>query len=178
MLALAFGSLWLFAALAAVDGLVLHLWRFRLYAFSDSRREHALHTLRAVLFVPILILLFARDSLGFALWTGVAIALVDTGIELWDTFIEPASRRALGGLTAFESTLHAALVTLRSAAIALILASKPAGAWTFATPSAVGPGYGAWGTSVVQALLGGAIAIALLHVWLAVRGTSRVPNAI
>ena len=38
----------------------------------------------------------------------------DTGLEAWDTFEEPASRRALGGLTAAEALLHVVLVTLRA----------------------------------------------------------------
>ena len=32
-----------FAALAAVDGLYIHLWRLRLHARPETRREHWLH---------------------------------------------------------------------------------------------------------------------------------------
>ena len=44
-------SLALFAAVGAYDGLYLHLWKYRLYAREESRREHALHTAVAFLFV-------------------------------------------------------------------------------------------------------------------------------
>jgi hypothetical protein len=64
ILALAFGMLWIFAGLAALDGLYLHLWKYQLHVRPESAAEHRLHTTRAVLFVPILVLLFARDFGG------------------------------------------------------------------------------------------------------------------
>jgi hypothetical protein len=48
-----------FAALAFVDGIWIHLVRLRLHARPQCRREHALHTARAVLFPAVLVLVAA-----------------------------------------------------------------------------------------------------------------------
>jgi len=155
-----------FVILAAVDGLYFHLWRLRLHARPGSRREHALHTARAVLFVPALVLLYSRNRGGLLLWAAAVVLLADTVLEIVDAFEEPSSRRALGGMAPVESALHVALVALRAASIALLLAAKPVDAWHPAAPLELAPGYGAWQAFVDQGLLGGAIATALLHVWL------------
>ena len=44
--------LMIFGMVAAVDVLYLHLWKYRLYARTESRREHKLHTAQGALFVP------------------------------------------------------------------------------------------------------------------------------
>jgi hypothetical protein len=155
--------------LAAVDGLYLHLWRLRLHERPESRREHLLHSARAVLFAPCLALVYGFESAGGWLWAGVALAVVDTALEGWDTFEEPGSRRAIGGLTAAEALLHVVLVTLRAVSLVLVLISLPAAAWSWSTPGTlreVEP----WQAIVVwTGLLPGATGVAALHVVLAVR---------
>jgi hypothetical protein len=144
-----------FAALAFLDGVYLHLWRLRLYAQPESRREHALHTARALLFPPLLLLLFAREAVGPLLALAVALAVADTILEAWDTLEEPRSRAALGGLSRAESLLHVVLISLRAAALALAFTSTGVEPWHE--------------TLVVQGLLPGAVFIAALHVALALR---------
>jgi hypothetical protein len=160
------------AALAVGDGLYLHLWRLRLHERPECRREHLLHTVRALLFPPALVLVYGYESAGAALWLGGALVAGDTALEAWDTFEEPASRRALGGLAAREALLHVALVTLRAVSLALALASRPADAWSAgASPWLldVAP----WQALVVwHGVLPGAVAVALLHAALAWRGRS------
>lgn len=158
-----------FTPLAAVDGLYIHLWKLRLHTRPEARGEHALHTARAVLFVPIALLLFALPSGGALLWAGAACALGDTVVELWDVFVESDSRRELGGVSRTEYVLHVVLTILRSAAIVLALAARPAEAWAWDAPLAL------IGTSSVATVIGanlvpGAIILAALHVWLGVRG--------
>lgn len=157
------------ALLALVDGVGLHLWRLRLFARPDSRREHLLHTARAMLFPGILVLVYARETSGPLLAFAVALVAADTLLEVWDTFEEPRSRASLGGLSRGESLLHVVLVSLRSASLALVFASKPAWVWSSQA--------GAWSATVepwqesfvVAGLLPGAIALAVLHVVLGLR---------
>lgn len=162
-------TLALFTPLAALDGIYIHLWKLRLHTRPESRGEHALHTARAVLFAPLALLLFAVPSGGALLWAGAALALADTLVELWDAFVESDSRRELGGLSRAEYLLHVVLTLLRSAAIVLALAARSADAWAWGAPLAL------TGTSPIAAAIGtnlvpGAIALAVLHVWLGVRG--------
>ena len=171
----AFLLLAVFVVLAAVDGLYLHLHRLRLHARPECRREHALHTARAVLFVPILLLLYAQNRGGAALLLGVGIAALDTFLEAADAASEPASRRALGGLGAAESLLHVVLVTLRTASLVLLLVAKPAGAFAPNAPALLQPGYGVFEDFVAKGLLGGAVATAALHAWLLLRRGAPLP---
>ena len=87
------------AVLAAVDGLYIHLWRLRLHERPECRREHLLHTARALLFPLGLVLVYGYDTAGGWLLLGVGVVVVDTALEAWDTFEESASRRALGYVT-------------------------------------------------------------------------------
>jgi hypothetical protein len=166
---LAVGMLIPLALLAAIDGLWIHLWRLRLHARPGCAREHRLHTARSILFPALLVLLYGRASSGLVLWLALGLAALDTLLEAWDTFEEPRSREALGGLTRAESLLHVVLVGLRSASLALVLVAQPVGAWSLTSGAATAP-IPAWQTMLVfQGLLPGAVAVALLHVALALR---------
>ena len=158
--------------LAAVDGLYLHLWRLRLHERPECRREHLLHTVRALLFPPSLALLYGLESAGLALWLGVALVVADTALEGWDTFEEPASRKALGGLAASEALLHVVLVTLRAASLVLAIAAAPAVSWSWdAAP--ILRGVEPWQAFIVwSGLMPGSLLVAALHVTLAVRTRS------
>ena len=55
-----------FMVLATYDGAYLHLWKFELFNHEESRFEHKTHTIRAILFPPIVWLLFIDTSqVGF-----------------------------------------------------------------------------------------------------------------
>ena len=103
-----------FVLLSTVDGVYLHLWRYRLWARADSRREHGLHTARALLFAPIVLLVFAAPTAGVMLWSGVALLAIDQVFEVLDVLEERRSRDGLGGLSSGEYLVHAMLVTLRA----------------------------------------------------------------
>lgn len=133
------------AALAFVDGVLIHLVRERLHRRPESRVEHLLHTGRALVFPPILLLFFA----GAGVTAGVALLVVDQALELADLAVERRSRAYSGGLRTSEYLLHGLVLTLRGAAIAFSLV---AGA-----PSAAVVAF-------AELLLPGAIAIAILHV--------------
>jgi hypothetical protein len=157
-----------FVVLSMVDGLYIHLWRLRLHARPGSYREHLWHTARAILFAPAVMLVFAAPTAGLALWIGVALLAVDQIVEMLDVLAERASRASLGGLASAEYAVHVALVTLRAAAVALALASRPAGAWSLDAAPAIAA-YPDWITTLVHQLVPGAVAAAGLHVWLAWR---------
>jgi hypothetical protein len=124
----------LFSGLSAVDGLYLHLYRLRLHARPASWNEHVWHTARSILFVPMVLALFATRSGGLLLWFGVGVVVVDQIFEGLDAASERASRAALGGLGTFEYSLHLALTTLRAAALTAACLSRPAGAWSLDAP--------------------------------------------
>lgn len=155
------------AVLAAIDGLYIHLWRLRLHERPECRREHLLHTLRALLFPVGLVLVYGYETAGGWLLLGVGVVVADTALEAWDSFEEPASRRALGGLSSAEALLHVVLVTLRAASLALALVAKPAAAWSLDAPVWLADASPGHAFVVHQLLLPGALLVAALHVGLA-----------
>jgi hypothetical protein len=157
-----------FTALSAVDGIYLHLIRYRLHASAASYREHLYHTVRAILFAPILLSLFTSVTGGALLWLATGLVAVDQAAELLDMWSEKDSRAPVGGLSSAEYTLHVALTTLRSVAIALAFASRPAAAWSLDAPAVLGPLPGRLAFLVGQ-LVPGAVVVAVAHIWLAIR---------
>ena len=115
-----------------------------------------------------------RDELAAWLRLTLTPGVGNTGARrLLATFASPQaifdqSAAALGGLGTFEYVLHILLTTLRTAAIAVGLAARPAAAWSLSAPNVLGELPGFWGVAVLQ-LVPGAVVIALLHVGLAVR---------
>lgn len=157
------------AGLAAIDGVYLHLWRLRLHERPECRREHLLHTARALLFPAGLTLVYGYAATGSWLLLGLLVVAADTALEAWDTFEEPESRRALGGLSSGEALLHLVLVTLRAGSLALALAARPASAWSWSAAGSLGPTEAWHGVVVHQLLLPGAVLVAALHIGLAFR---------
>lgn len=156
-----------FALVATIDGVWLHLWKLRLHARRASYVEHVWHTASAVLFVPIVVLLFAVASSGWLLWLAMALLVGMHVVEAFDVRSERESRRALGGLSRFELSIHVAAVVSRTAAIALLLFARPAAIWS---PSAalVSAELPTVVSQLGQAVALGALGIAALHVVLAV----------
>ena len=155
------------ATIAIVDGAYLHLYKYRLYARSDSRLEHATHTARAVLFGPMVYLLFARCFAGAVLWATLALVLVDFAIQSWDVLIERASRSGLGGLSSLEYWIHVATITTHVAAVTLVLAARPAEAWSLSAPAVLPVAWPVIARWSALGLVPGAAGLAVLHLWLA-----------
>lgn len=167
--------------LALFDGLYLHLWRFRLFARPETRREHAIHTVRAVLGAVALVLVFRGDTVGPTLWLGATMLAFDTAIGVWDVVEETRARGFQGGVPRAEAAIHIIANTTHVAAAVLSLAARPLAAWTSAAP----PADLVAAASVVRGatehwLLPGAMAIAALHVLLLalparLRGSASAP---
>lgn len=108
--------------LSSIDGLYLHLWKFRLQERPESRREHCLHSVRAVLFLPFLGLFVLQPS-GVLLAGLLVLIGIDLLMGLADVLEEQASRKGMGGLSREEYLLHVVLVMLHSMLLALGLAA-------------------------------------------------------
>lgn len=164
--------LMIFGIVAAVDGLYLHLWKYRLYARPESRYEHKLHTAQAFLFAPIVFFFFYRDFGGAALWAGVLFVALEQVVEIMDVLDEKDSRASLGGLSSTEYAAHVIAITTRTAAIALALAAKPLSAWSLNSPLVLGPEH-PLASSVAFQMITGNLVVGALHLWL-MRGKYRV----
>lgn len=163
-----------FIAVASFDGFYFHLYRYRLYELPECRREHALHTLNAVLFPLTLAPLFLADTSGAWLWLAAALSAVTFGIETADVLSENESRERFGGLTPIEYWMHFAMSGFRWGYTALAFAAVPAAAWTAdsawmwrlpAFPDVLS--FVPWGVALVG------VPVAALHVALAIEGAPR-----
>lgn len=154
----------LFTAVAAVDGLYFHLYRYRLYARPASRTEHHLHTANAALFPVLTWLLFCGQPRGGLLWLAALLAGVTFAIEVWDVLIEPRSRADLGGLTGSEYAMHFLMSGVRWGGLLPLLLSAPPADWALQPTEMLSrPG---WMVRVGWSMALPGVAIALLHVLL------------
>jgi hypothetical protein len=124
----------LHALVAMVDGAYFHLYKYKLHTRPDSVVEHLTHTLRAATMAIAAFLFFAFNVGGKLLWAGLALIAIDLGIETWDILIERHSRASLGGLSSAEYLSHAHAILLYAVSYALVLAAKPAGAFSGTAP--------------------------------------------
>lgn len=108
-----------FSIFSFIDGVYIHLYKYRLHENKNSKREHFLHTIRAVFFFLILLFIYYYEASGFWLYLGCGIVIIDYGVESIDMFEEKTSRNSLGGLSSFEYWLHGTLVMLRSLSLGL-----------------------------------------------------------
>ena len=112
-----------FAGLAIYDGLYLHLIRYRLYMHQDSRFEHLMHTVRAVLFPLILVILFLGTS-AWSFYIGLVIVILDIIVLAIDAWSEKDSRAFMGGLPRWEYIIHLMVNGFHFAAIAVFLVMR------------------------------------------------------
>jgi hypothetical protein len=157
----------LFTTIAGIDGLYFHLYRYRLYERPASRYEHLLHTINAVLFVPLTALLFCGQPLGLWRWLVAALFLISLAVEVADVRCEKASRLDLGGLTTSEYLMHFLMSGLRFGCVLPLLFGLPSVAWL---PEQTALGVRSLGMLIAGASIGiPAIGIAAVHVVLALR---------
>jgi hypothetical protein len=121
-----------------------------------------------VFFVPIVLIIYVAPTAGALLWLGVAFIAADAALALIDVLSERDSRASLGGLSSFEYAIHVIATTAHSGSIALVLASRPAEAWSWSAPSTIG----AYPPMIEQMAIGMipvSAVVAIVHVWLAWR---------
>ena len=117
-----------------IDGVYFHLSKYKLHTRPDSIVEHFTHTLRAGTMAASAILLFALNAGGLLLWAAFLLIGIDLCVETWDALIEKRSRASLGGLSSLEYLTHAHAILLYAASYSLVLAAKPAGAFSSQAP--------------------------------------------
>jgi hypothetical protein len=118
----------LFGALGSLDIIYYHLFRFRLYQSASSRGEQITHLLRLILF-PLMMgwVLWVQASgwLSVGLFLLVAFDLLN---GLLDAYLEPQSRKPMGGLPRGEYLLHMVLMGV-AGAVLLAAAGQCSGVW-------------------------------------------------
>lgn len=119
----------LFLGVGAIDGVYFHINRYQLFAHPESRFEHFLHTIRGLLLVGIVLLLYVLPGQGWQLYLALSLALIDLVVMAVDVWIEYQSRSKLGGLSREEYTVHVLANTLHMMALTLAFASRPLQYW-------------------------------------------------
>lgn len=132
LLALSLALLVAAFGLGAVDGVYFHLQRFQLFAHSESRLEHGIHTVRAWLALPTVVLLYLVEPYGAMLVAAALVVLADQVALVLDLIVERRSRARLGGLPHAEYMIHVGANGLHTVAMALALALRPLEQWTTA----------------------------------------------
>ncbi|HYX37227.1 MAG TPA: hypothetical protein VE954_29335 [Oligoflexus sp.] len=153
-----------YSILGSIDALYIHLWKLRLFAHPETRREHILHT-SAIL--PIMIsgfLLLGANFGGILLWIGAGFSLTALTIQVIDMVEEGESRRIFGGLGSSEYILHAVLVGLKFTYTTLIFISKPSEAWNINAPIILAAPYPEFVTEMAINSLVGPVLVFVLHI--------------
>ncbi len=114
----------LFAILAFIDGVFLHLYKYRLYAHSESKFEHLTHTIRAFLFLGIVYFLYYKIEYNSFFYFGLLLVAIDIIVLTVDAYVEKDSRTFMGGLPRWEYILHLFVNGFHFAGIAVILIIK------------------------------------------------------
>lgn len=152
----------LFMIMGAIDLFYFHIWKYKLHTRPESRYEHKLHMTFAFLMVPLALLLYHQNFGGVALWAGAFVVAAALGTELLDVLSENDSRASIGGLSTTEYALHVILTILKVASFSLVFASKPAEAWSLASPLVLGS-YGWMGEMIALKVAIGSGLVGMLH---------------
>jgi hypothetical protein len=92
-------ALWILviaAPIGAIDVVYFHMWKFRLFARPQSRREEITHLVREAIVPVIFAVLLSGRPAGTLYWIVAALFLLDALNSLADVMIEPASRAPIG----------------------------------------------------------------------------------
>ncbi len=162
-----------FSGLAFFDGIVLHLWKYKLYAHMDTLYEHRLHTIRATLFPMILIGLFLFDLRGPMFVGVIVLALIDLVVQGFDMWEEKKARSRFGGLSSLEYILHVVLTSLHTSMLLLYVLSKPIEAFNSMETQVLA--VTSYQYFITMNLLPGAVIVALLH-WILMHSYFRKPS--
>jgi len=113
-----------FALLAVIDGFYLHIFKYRLHNYPESKFEHLTHTIRAVLFPAIVYFLFLKQNCNISFYIGLILVIIDLIVLAIDAYSEKDSRAFMGGLPRWEYILHLFVNGLHFSSIAVFLAIK------------------------------------------------------
>ncbi|MCC5816488.1 MAG: hypothetical protein JJT78_17185 [Leptospira sp.] len=154
----------IYAIFGFSDAILLHLWKFQLYKFSETRKEHLLHSIRAILF-PILILgMLVFQIKGIYLFAFLGFIFTDLVFQIWDMWIERKARKIFGGLSSLEYTVHGILIFFHSAFLAVFIIYNFQMNHFSGEIESIFLLEDSWATFIGWNLLPGASMIALLHI--------------
>jgi hypothetical protein len=165
---------WGYGAIGTCDILYYHFHRFRLYERPECFREHLLHTAMVLLTPPGVVGLYVARTGGLTLWLATGVGVAQVIALLLDVLEEPDSRAQLGGLPRTEYFMHIVVCMMHAASLALVLADRPATAWSLQAPMLLEPiawDWRAWAMVVLGAV---AVPLGILHVALALRGRDSI----
>ena len=120
-------SLALFCLIGAFDGVYYHYYRFRLYKYLETKREHYIHGYRGLVFTPIALLFFVFNTSGVLYLLGLGFLALDTALEVYDILVEKDARAIFGGTPKGETISHVLATSFRIIALGFIIAGKPFG---------------------------------------------------
>lgn len=153
----------IYAVFGFLDAILLHLWKFQLYKFNETKKEHLLHSIRALLFPFIILGLLVFELQGIYLYAFLGIMGLDLVFQILDMWIERNARNRFGGLSSLEYTVHGVLIFFHSAFLAFyVLYNLQTDRFLSATTS-IALLEDSLITFIGLNLLPGAIMIALLH---------------
>lgn len=150
-----------YATLAFADGFVLHLWKYRLFAYAETRYEHLLHTMRALIFPLLAWSFFAVNLRGILLLAALSLAGLDLVVQFLDMFEEYRARKRFGGLSSLEYSLHVVLTGLHGGLIVAYILSRPVGAFSWDYFPAVPEAF--FVRKIAELILPGAVLALLIH---------------
>jgi len=110
--------------LATYDGFYLHIFKYGLFNYKESKFEHQIHTVRAILFPLILYTVFLNEGNSILFITGMGLFILDLIVLGIDAYAESESRSFMGGLPKWEYILHLFSNSFHFAAVLLVLALK------------------------------------------------------
>ena len=154
-----------FTFFAAIDAVWFHYHKHKLHVWSETRKEHLLHTANACLFPFTILFLYVFPSGGLALWAGIFFTVVTFAIEFIDVGHEKTSRVGFGGLSALEGVIHFGMGVGRAAAFALLIASKPLEAYSLQAPWVLSTPFPEWVAWQGRAMFAASLPMAALHVF-------------
>lgn len=89
-----------------VDVFYFHIVKFKLYKQPSSRTETVTHIIRSLLFGLGAFLLLNFEPHGLWVWVVGGLFVADFVNTLVDVFLEPKSRKPLGGIPPSEYIIH------------------------------------------------------------------------
>lgn len=155
----------LFGVSGLVDGVYYHDYKYKLFRDKESILEHIIHTFRSIAFPIVVYSLFLKDFGGWPMMGGVIVVIIDIIFLAIDVRIEGHSRNRYGGLSNGEYATHLFANTCHYVSIALILAAKPAEAWTFTQSFELMRPYPEMTVWLGSAFVTGGTIAAVLHFW-------------
>lgn len=168
-----------FVVLALYDGFYLHILKYQLFNQAESKTEHIIHTIRAILFPAILYFLFLKQDSNASFLIGITIVLIDIIVLAADAFLEKDSREFMGGLPRWEYIVHLFVNGFHFSSIAVYLSIK----LTFENGKIMISSITHSSTSelfntLIVNLLPGAVMMAILHILLCIPKTTNVWNSL